>query len=52
MQIPSISGLAWHAWKLSILHYQVANKPLKHGEIALLREALEEYKLAGVAGAA
>jgi len=43
---------SWHAWKLSVLHYQVANKALKHQEIVLLREALEEQKLAGVSGAA
>ena len=43
---------SWHAWKLSVLHYSVANKALKAEEIALLREALEEYKLAGVSGPA
>jgi len=43
---------SWHAWKLSILHYQVANKALKVEELALLREALENHKLANVSGTA
>ncbi len=43
---------SWHAWKLSVLHYQVANKALKAGELSLLRDAIEDHKLAGVSGAA
>jgi len=43
---------SWQDWKLSVLHYQVANKLLKHGEIVQLREALEEHKQAFIAGAA
>jgi len=43
---------SWHAWKLSVLHYQVANKALKAEELSLLRDAIEEYKLADVPSAA
>lgn len=43
---------SWHQWKLSVLRYQVANKALKAGELKLLRDAIEDYKLARVSGAA
>ncbi len=40
----------WHDWKLSVLHYQVANKALTTSELKLLREALEDHKMSGVPG--
>ncbi len=38
--------LSWQEWKLEVLHYQVANKALTTGELALLRQALDEFKAA------